>query len=146
MTTQDQITAALRKLGPCAPAALAAELGCKRDALMYHVRAMLAVRAVQLGGTRMNRVLALPDQEIAGASPPPPQRRKPSRKKKGSGAGSKPGARPARAARPAAEPFFIPAIDADGRLVCVNGSGDPVVFSSAQTERIATLLLKHFEA
>lgn len=41
---------------------------------------------------------------------------------------------------------FIPALDADNRLVCVNGGGSPHVYSSAQTERIATLLLQHFKA
>ena len=50
----------------------------------------------------------------------------------------------AKSARPAAAVQFIPAIDAENRLVLVNGSA-PHIFNPQQTQAIADLLLMHFE-
>jgi hypothetical protein len=144
MITKDQIAAALRKLGPSTPAALATELDATRNTLQYHLKAMLADKAVHAAGNRLNRVVALPDQKIEGA---PPQSRKPPRRKKKSNGTAKKTKRAPRAARTSTpEAVFIPAIDAECRLVCINGGAAPTVYSEAQTQRIATLLLKHFEA
>lgn len=145
----EQITAALKKLGPSAPRVIADSLGLEPSTVGYHIKEMLKAKTLQATGATLNRVIALPDQKI-DAEITPPQRRKPSRKKKGNGAGykKKPKARKARAPRataPTPEHPFIPAIDADMRLVCLNG-GAPAVFSVAQTEKIATLLLQHFKA
>lgn len=65
------------------------------------------------------------------ASPPPGDKRAKKRKYR-------------KAPRPTAAAPFIPAIDADSRLIIVNGA-EPHIFDPQQTEAIATLLATHFE-
>ena len=76
--------------------------------------------------------------------PTPPQGRrenkKPGGKKRGARKAKK--TRTPRAARPAE--VFIPAVDADTRLVIVNG-GPLLHFTEEQTVAIATLLANHYE-
>jgi DNA-binding Lrp family transcriptional regulator len=126
------ITAALKKLGPSSPRVIADETGIDPGALGFHLRTMAKAGTLTATGTTMNRVYTL----VAGAAAPtratPPQKR--SKK-----------ARKQKRARTAAVERFIPAIDADARLVIVNGA-EPHIFNPEQTSAIAALLLGHFEA
>lgn len=140
--TKEQITAALQRLGPSAPRGVADHLGAEASALSHHVRAMLKDGELKAAGRTMDRVIALPDQKIEGTKSAPPQRR-PARKKKSKlrkgAAPSTPQPKP----KPADD--FIPAFTADARLVIVNGSTPPQIFTPQQTERMATLLASYFE-
>lgn len=139
--TPDQITAALKKLGPSSPGALADHLHVEQSALMYHVRKMIGDKALKAAGTTANRRIALPEQEIETATPQP--RRAPAKGKKGKGARKVKKARKARTPR-AAEPLFIPTVDVDTNLVLVTVDGVQR-FTEQQTLAVATLLAAHFE-
>lgn len=143
MITKDLITAALRKIGPCGIGALASNLGVERSALQYHLKLMPDLK---YAGNRLTRIVGLPDQKLDGATTetaPKPKHQGKARK------GHRPKKRhepkQPRARRAEPEEVFIPAVDADLRLVCINGGTAPTVFTRTQTERIATLLLQHFE-
>lgn len=130
MITNEQITAALRKLGqPSAPTAIANELKSDPAQVGYRLRAMAEEKSLLASGKGRGRVYALPDQKLAGA---PPQKGKPRRRKKSK----------APAARAAAV-RFIPVVDVEKQLHIINGSG-AVSFDTPQTEAIATLLAQHW--
>lgn len=61
------IIAALNKLGPAAPRAILDEVGGSERKVGYHLRKMLAARALKASGTSMDRIYALPGQRIPGA-------------------------------------------------------------------------------
>jgi DNA-binding Lrp family transcriptional regulator len=145
MLKKDDILAALKKIGPCAPAALAKQLGAEPSALAYHLKIMLDAGTIKAAGASAARRLALPEQEFGtGSSPTPPQHRRKARKSKGKSKHGK-----ARRARktPLASPAerFIPTVDAASRLVIVNGA-EPLIFDEAQTTAIAALLFQHYKA
>jgi hypothetical protein len=141
-TMQEQITAALQKLGPSTRAELAADLDSSGPAVGYHLKAMLGVGTIKAAGSMKERRFALPDQELAGSSAAPPQRRKKHRK-------SPHAKRAPRAATPRARATtkperFLATVDAERRLVIVNG-GEPLIFNDEQTAAIATLLFTHYD-
>lgn len=140
--TPDQITAALKKLGPSSPGALADHLHVEQSALMYHVRKMIGAKTLKAAGTTANRRIALPEQEIETATPPQ-ERRAPAKGKKAKGGRKAKKARKARTPR-TAEPLFIPTVDVDTNLVLVTGAGVQR-FTEQQTLAVATLLAAHFE-
>lgn len=148
MNPKEQITAALKKLGPSAPRAVADHLGMDSAVLSYHVRAMLEANPHQLkaAGKTSDRIIALPDQKIEEARPAPKttapkKNRKPKRKKKG-------GAKVRRSVRkaPMPEPELLAAFATDDRLVLIRHAQDPQIFSSAETRAIADLICSRFEA
>lgn len=141
---QDKITAALRKLGPISPGELADHLGVSREALATPLKAMLDAGAVKATGVTKSRRIALPDQKFESTRSAPPQQRRKQHKRRRHGKAKRPQRAP-RTTRPAATERFIPAMDAENGLVIVNG-GEPVIFTPAQTQDIATLLLQHFKA
>jgi DNA-binding Lrp family transcriptional regulator len=132
MNHSEKIITALRKLGPSAPFRIADRIGLTPSACSYRLSKMLKAGALKAGGTSLDRLYALPDQELEGAASAPPR--------KGNG---KP--KPAARQKPAAQAGdFLPAMTADMRLVIVNGAA-PAVFTSEQTEAIAQVVLQHFE-
>jgi hypothetical protein len=142
--SKEQITAALRKLGPSSPGALADHLQVERSALSPHIGAMLVAKELKAAGVTKSRRIALPDQKIyetTTRSAPKKSKRAPAKKPKKSRKKS-----PARAPNAAAEPEVLPAFTADDRLVLVRGAQPPLIFSPADTQAIATLLCSHFEA
>lgn len=140
MISKEQILAALKKLGPSSPTAIANSVGAEPSAISYHLRGMLEAKNLKAAGTSNNRIYALPDQDLEGAKSAPPQRLK---KSKGNGKRAQPKPRALRA-QPAA-PLFLPAITEDWRLVIVQQDGVHAVFTPEQTQAIADLLLTHFE-
>lgn len=137
---KDQITAALRKLGPSAIGTLADHLEVERSALQYHLKGMPDLK---YAGNRLNRVVALPDQKIDDSGDTPPQKRQAKARK---GHRAKKRDAPTPPARPAAAPAFIPAFTSDDRLVIVQGAEPAQIYSPEQTEGIATLLANYFKA
>jgi hypothetical protein len=135
---REKILAALKKLGPSAPGAIAKEISEKPEHVGYHMRAMAVAKALKAGGAGRARHYALPDQDLAGHKAPPQRDsapRKPAAKPRA--------AAPAAATRPAER--FIPVVDAEKRLYIIN-SGEPLSFNEAQTLKIAELLFVHYEA
>jgi hypothetical protein len=144
--TKEQITAALKKLGPSKPGEVADHLGADYSSGMkYTVKSMLDAGELKAIGATVSRRIALPDQKFDEAGAPPQERQKPAKRKGGRKAkhARKPRSAPAPRTSSAAAVRFIPTVDADKRLHIINGS-DPVSFSDAQTEAIATLLLQHY--
>jgi DNA-binding transcriptional ArsR family regulator len=142
---QEQILAALKKLGPSSPGAIADHLETEAGKLSYHFKQLLDAGTMKATGSGRRRQLALADQAFAAAATEaaPPQRRKKHKKAKHAKPARRAAARRApRAAVPAER--FIPTVDAERRLVIVNG-GEPLIFSDAQTEAIATLLFTHYD-
>jgi len=140
MIAKEQILAALKKLGPSSPTAVANSLGAEPSAVGYHLRNMLAAKTIKAAGTTNNRVYALPDQDMQGVkSAPPQQRKKPAKR----GNGARAGTPRARSAAPADS--FLPAYTADDRMVIVHQGEAAQIFSAEQTQAIADLLLDHFE-
>jgi DNA-binding Lrp family transcriptional regulator len=143
---QEQILAALKKLGPTSPGALEDHLGASHAGLGRHLKEMLDAGTIKAAGVTKSRRLALPDQDF-GDKPAPPQRRKPKQhaKRGQRKAAKKAPARPRApyAPQPAAE-RFIPAVDAASRLIIVNGA-EPLIFTDTQTEAIASLLFQHYK-
>ena len=144
MLTKEQITAALRKLGPSSPDALATELGCARPALQYHLKAMLGDKTITNSGTRLSRIVALTEQKLA-AAPTPPSTGAWRRRRKTTA--------PARREAPApSSPRTTSPLEVihpgDRRRLppgVVNGA-QALVYTALQTETIAQLLLQHFKA
>jgi DNA-binding transcriptional ArsR family regulator len=146
MLTKETVLAALKKLGPCKPGELADYLEVERPVITAHLKPLLDSGEVKATGATMSRRIALADQKFDEASTPtPPQRKQQSRKPK-SGRKTRQHRTPHRSAA-RAEPTerFIPAVDAQQRLVIVNG-GEPLVFTDEQTSAIADLLLQHYKA
>jgi DNA-binding Lrp family transcriptional regulator len=146
---QDQILAALKKLGPSSPGQIAEHLGTEGTKLSTHFKALLDAGTIKATGVTRGRRLALPDQDLAAPAPPQP-REHPKRRKakhaKRPRRAKAPSARPAARApreRPAPAERFIPTVDKDARLIIVNG-GEPHIYSEAQTEAIASLLFQHY--
>ena len=140
MINKEQILAALKKLGPSSPTAVANSMGAEPSAIGYHLRNMLAAKTIKAAGTSNSRVYALPDQDIEGVkSAAPQQRKKPGKRRKGKRAAAP------RARSTAALDAFLPAITAGLGLVICNGAQAPQVFSPEHTQAIADLLLNHFE-
>jgi DNA-binding Lrp family transcriptional regulator len=146
---QEQILAALKKLGPSSPGQIADHLGTDGTKLGYHFKALLEAGTIKATGSTSTRRLALPDQDLATALPAQPRERTKRRKAKHAKRprrAKSPSARPAARApreRPAPAERFIPAVDKDARLIIVNG-GEPHIYSEAQTEAIASLLFQHY--
>lgn len=135
---REQILAALKKLGPSSPTAIANATGISPSLTGYYLRALLKDDQVKAAGTSNDRVYALPDQKLDGT---PPQERK---QKKG---GKRKAGKKTRAVRPrtAAETTFLPTVDAERNLVLIDG-GSVTRFNDAQSLAIATLLSQHYEA
>jgi hypothetical protein len=139
MITNEQVTAALRKLGEASPPlAIANALGADPQKTGYRLRAMLGEKALIAFGSGRGRTYALPDSERP--STPPQSDRAPTKRKKRHA--KKPHRAP-RAARPTER--FIPTVDAELQLHIINGAA-PVSYNEAQTAAIATLLLAHYKA
>lgn len=130
---REQILAALKKLGPSSPTAIANATGISPSLTGYHLRALLKDDQVKATGRSNDRVYALPDQKLDGA---PPQERKRKKKRK---------AHAPRTRAAAAKTTFLPTVDADRNLVLIN-DGTIARFNDAQTLAIATLLSQHYEA
>jgi DNA-binding transcriptional ArsR family regulator len=142
MITSEQITAALRKLGPASPTAIANQVGAEPSAAGYHLRRILKAKELIASGTSNNRLYALLDQKLDRQSAPPQSHRAPSKSKK-SGHVKKKAYRAAPTARTAER--FIPTVDVDLGLHIINGR-EPLSFNAEQTEAIATLLFNHYKA
>lgn len=136
--TPEQIIAALKKIGPASPTAIAAQLQADKGAVGRQLRAMLGDQLNAAGKSR-DRIYALPEQKLEGARSAPGARPKKPGKKKG-GARK---ARKVRRARAVAEPLFIPTVHAESRLVLVTDA-PPLHFTEQQTVAIATLLGLHY--
>jgi DNA-binding Lrp family transcriptional regulator len=146
---QEQILAALKKLGPSSPGQIAEHLGTEGTKLSTHFKALLDAGTIKATGVTRGRRLALPDQDLAAPAPPPAARAHQAPQGEARQAAA-PRQGPERAARrssarerPAPAERFIPAVDKDARLIIVNG-GEPHIFSEAQTEAIASLLFQHY--
>lgn len=138
---KDKIIAALKKLGPRAPAAIANEIAESSSKVGYHMRAMAEAKELKASGNGRGRIYGLPDQDLARPEgPPPQQRRAPSHKSRRKTPVKRMRALAARAAE-----RFIPVVDAERRLYIINGA-DPVAYTEVQTLAIATLLQQHYEA
>lgn len=133
---REKIAVALKKLGPSAPGIIARELGEESSKVGYHIRAMEADKSLIAAGKGRGRIYGLPDQKLDGERSAPPQKHKQKKHRKAKHA-------PRRTAPPA-RATFIAAVDADSRLVLINGS-EPQIFSEEQTEAIATLLFQHYK-
>ena len=133
MIDKEQILAALKKLGPSSPTAIANSMSAEPSAVGYHLRAMLKDKTLKAAGASNSRVYALPEQKFEAATGAPPQERKYSKRAKPAGT---------RTAEPVG--IFLPAFTADQRLVVLNGVV-PQLYSPEQTQAIADLLLQHFE-
>jgi DNA-binding Lrp family transcriptional regulator len=139
MDQQEQILAALKKLGPSAPRVIADTTGLDPSVCSYHLLALLKAKALKAAGTSNDRVYALHEQKLQSTPSAPPQKRKaPAKRRKAAKS-----AQPRATARPSA---FLPAMTADLSLVLVNGTAAPQIFNPEQTQAIADLLLNHFEA
>ena len=130
--TQQLILDTLAKLGPSKPFVIADKTGIEAANVGYHLRQLLNDGQVKASGTSNDRLYALPGQKLEGESAPP-QRRK-----------AKNGAARARPAAPAAG--FLPAFTADQRLVVIEGERAARIFSTDETQKLADLLLQHFDA
>jgi DNA-binding Lrp family transcriptional regulator len=146
---KEQITAALKKLGPVSPGELADHLGVDNKTIGKYAKPMLEAGTLKAAGATNRRRLALPDQKIDVETPTLPKRRK----KKSNGMAKRTAAKP-RAPKPAPpkpapapDGDFIAAVTADSRLVLfIPGAARPLVFDDVQTERVAQLMHTHFEA
>jgi DNA-binding transcriptional ArsR family regulator len=147
MLTQDLVLAGLKKIGPCSPGNLADHLEVEPAALGYHLKKLLDANAIKANGRSNARRIALPDQKFDEAATPPPQQRKQQKARKPKGGRKTRQHRTPHRAAERAQPAerFIPAVDAQQRLVIVNG-GEPLVFTDEQTSAIADLLLQHYKA
>jgi DNA-binding transcriptional ArsR family regulator len=130
---QEQILAALKKLGPSSPGHLAEHLGATSAVLKPHFRALLDAGAIKAAGVTKSRRLALPDQDLdglrdAGRAPPQPRKAK------------KPKSRKPRHAKRALHPHGRRAL----APVIVNGA-EPHIFNEEQTAAIASLLFQHYD-
>jgi ParB/RepB/Spo0J family partition protein len=67
---QDQILAALKKLGPSSPGQIAEHLGTEGTKLSTHFKALLDAGTIKATGVTRGRRLALPDQDLAAPAPP----------------------------------------------------------------------------
>jgi DNA-binding transcriptional ArsR family regulator len=145
MLKKDDILAALKKIGPCAPADLAKQLGVEGPALRYHLKPLIEGGEVKAAGNRRGLRIALPDQKLDAAadSPTPPQHRRKARKPKRKSKERKTRrAHKTSLARTAER--FLPTVDVASRLVIVNG-GEPIIFDEPQTSAIAALLFQHYD-
>jgi hypothetical protein len=79
---QEQILAALKKLGPSSPGQIADHLGTDGTKLGYHFKALLEAGTIKATGSTSTRRLALPDQDLATALPAQPRERTKRRKAK----------------------------------------------------------------
>jgi hypothetical protein len=146
---QEKITAALQKTGhPIAPGELAKLVDMEGSALGYHLKNMLDAGTLKASGAARSRRIGLPAHDFAApASESFPRQRQPKKHRKAKRASKRAAAPRARAAEAHAAPAakrFIPAVDADRRLVIVNG-GEPLIFDDEQTAAIATLLFTHYD-
>jgi DNA-binding transcriptional ArsR family regulator len=137
---REKILAALKKLGPSSPAAIAKETGEKASAIGHHLRAMQSDKTLKAAGLRRGRRYGLPDQDLAWPVSKPPSNARPRGKRRKAAKPHTP--RPAPLQRAAQR--FIPVVDVDMRLCIING-GEPLIFDEAQTLKIAKLLFVHYE-
>ena len=157
--TVEAITAALRKFGVMSPGELADHLGAETSALGPHLKKMLEAKQLKATGVTNRRRVALPDQEFPTADAPPSAPRKKKRtagkksNKKPNGKGTRKhrrtrASKPEAPATPPAEAAedFTAAITADGRLVVLESGQQACIYTPAETNRIADLLLAHYEA
>lgn len=128
--SQQQILDALAKLGPSKPFVIADKTGIAPANCGYHLRTLLSSGQLKASGTSNDRVYALASQKSGGDAPP--QRAK----KNGT-----PRTRPAAAAT-----GFLPAFTADQRLVVIEEDRAARIFSTDETQKLADLLLQHFNA
>lgn len=143
MVTAEQVTAALKKLGPSSPVAIANSLQTETHRVAYRLKVMLGEKAVHAAGTGNSRIYGLPDQKLEGAGTPP-QKRSSSKKRKSKRKGSARKTRAESPATPAGD--FTTALTADHRLVVIDGAQPAQIFSAGQTEEIATLICTAFKA
>lgn len=139
---QEQILAALKKLGPSSPGQVADHLGEASSSIGYHLKRMLDAGTIKAQGATSGRRIALPDQDFGAPPSAPTKGKKKHRKAKHAKARKAPTPRAQRAATPAER--FIPTVDAERRLVIVN-AGEPLIFNDEQTAAIATLLFTHYD-
>lgn len=146
MLAKQDILAGLKKVGPYSPGALAAHLEVEPGALGYHLKKLLDAKELKSAGTTANRRIALPDQQFEDETDERTKPAKPRKPKARRGAADKKTrrAKARKAPRPRAAELFLPACDADSRLVIVNG-GAVQHFTEEQTAAIATLLAGHYE-
>lgn len=137
---KEKILAALRKLGPRAPTAVANEIGESSSKVGYHMRAMAEVKELKASGNGRARIYGLPDQDLARPEEAPPQQRRATARKPRRKTAAKKAAPAARTAE-----RFIPVVDAERRLYIINGA-EPIAYNESQTLAIATLLQQHYEA
>lgn len=142
--TADDITSALKKIGPCSPGKLAEELGVEQLPGLV-LKQLIEDETIKAAGAARGRRLALPDQKIEDAKGAPPQKRKKPRKGKKAKKPRKPQTRRAPPAARSAE-RFMPMVDVERRLVVINGGAEPLIYTAEQTLAIATLLFNHYEA
>lgn len=135
---REQILAALKKLGPSSPTAIANSTSISPSLTGYHLRALLKDHQVKASGRSNDRVYALPDQKLDGAPPQERKQKKGGKRKAGKKAGTP-------RTRAAAVSAFLPAVDADRNLVLINGAAI-TRYNDEQTAAIATLLSQHYEA
>jgi hypothetical protein len=131
---REKILAALKKLGPSAPGAIAKEISEKPEHVGYHMRAMAVAKALKAGGAGRARHYALPDQDLAGhRAPPSRDRRRASRP-------------PSRAPRyrplPRGPPSASSRSSTRRSAWYIINSGEPLSFNEAQTLAIADAALR----
>lgn len=136
---RDKILAALKKLGPSGPTAIAREIGAEPHQVGYHMRAMEADKTLRAAGKGRHRYYGLPDQDLADRKAP--EKHSAQRKPRKAPKSRAPNAAPA----PLAAERFIPVVDAEKRLYIINGA-EPLSFDGKQTLAIAELLFAHYEA
>lgn len=133
--TADQITTALKKLGPSGVTVIANELGADPSAVSYHLRRLAKDKAIIATGATSSRRYSLPGQKIDGqvqASPARESRKHKRRKARGNGHA------------PKAESTFIPAVDADSNLLLITDAGVQR-FTEKQSMALAQIVFTHFE-
>lgn len=138
MIDKEQILAALKKLGPSSPTTIANTMNAEPGVIGYHLRNLLAAKAVKAAGASNSRVYALPDQDLAGAKTASQRRKAKKAAKRAAPQPRAPLPRPAAA-------LFLPAFTEDSRLVIVHDAGH-TLYTPEQTQSLADLLLNHFEA
>lgn len=138
--TNQQVLAALKKLGPSKPREIVDHIGADQAAVKKALKELLAAGDVKASGKTTGRIYALPGQEFQAADAPQQRKQKKGGKRK---AGKK--TRTTRPRPAAAADAFLPTVDADRNLVLINDAA-VTRFNDAQTLAIATLLSQHYEA
>jgi len=87
--------------------------------------------------------MPLPSQKLDGAKDAPPSAARRSRSRRSQG--HRPRKRALPSERPAPEGNFLAACTADCRLVIVDGTQPPLIFTGPQTEKIAELCFANFK-